>query len=83
MGIHQACIYSTQSRLARNNISDKDIKTIFEMLMQTGAIETAKDKFSFYLEKAGEIVNSIEGEERREGLARVVESIRQGTGILI
>jgi len=72
-----------ESILCRDNISDNDIKTIFEMLMQTGAIETAKDKFSFYLEKAGEIVNSIEGEERREGLARVVESIRQGTGILI
>ena len=72
-----------ESILCRDNISDNDIKTIFEMLMQTGAIETAKGKFSFYLEKAGEIVNSIEGEERRKGLARVVESIRQGTGILI
>jgi len=72
-----------ESILCQDNISDNDIKTIFEMLLQTGAIETAKDKFSFYLEKAGEIVNSIEGEERREGLARVVESIRQGTGILI
>jgi len=72
-----------ESVLCKDNISDNDIKIIFEMLMQTGAIETAKDKFSFYLEKAGEIVNSIEGKERREGLARVVESIRQGKGILI
>ena len=72
-----------ESILSRDIISEDDIKTIFEMLMQTDAIETAKDKFSFYLEKASEIVNLIEGEERREGLARVVESIRNGTGILI
>src|SRR4030042_606770 len=65
-----------ESILCQDNISDNDIKAIFEMLMQTGAIEIAKDKFSFYLEKAAEIVNSIEGEERREGLTRGVESIR-------
>ena len=67
----------------QDNISDNDIKIIFEILMQTEAIETTRDKFSFYLEKAAEIVNLIEGEERRKGLARVVKSIRQGTGILI
>ncbi|MCL4417468.1 MAG: polyprenyl synthetase family protein [Actinobacteria bacterium] len=72
-----------ESILCQDNINDDDIKIVFEMLMQTGAIETARNKFSFYLEKAAEIVNLIEGEERRKGLARVVESIRQGTGILI
>lgn len=70
-----------ESILCRDSIDDNDIKKIFEMLMQTDAIKTAKDKFSFYLEKAGETVNSIEGKERREGLTRLVESIRQGTGI--
>jgi heptaprenyl diphosphate synthase len=71
-----------ESILSKDSIDDNDIKTIFEMLTQTDAIKTAKDTFSFYLRKAGEIVSSIEGIERREGLTQLVESIRQGTGIL-
>jgi len=67
--------------LSKNNISDSDVKIILNLLARTDALEITRNKFLYYLNKAEEIINSIDGQERREGLLKVCNSIKKGTGI--
>ncbi len=67
--------------LGKNNISDSDVKNILNLLARTDAIKITRNKFLHYLYKAEEIINSIDGQERREGLLEVCDSVKKGTGI--
>jgi heptaprenyl diphosphate synthase len=67
--------------LTKDNINENDISIILELLEETEALDTARNKFFYYLKKAKEIVSSIEGQERKDGLVRVCNSVRDGAGI--
>jgi heptaprenyl diphosphate synthase len=67
--------------LTKDNINENDVSIILAFLEKTEALDTARNKFFYYLRKAEEIVSSIAGQERKEGLVQVCNSVRDSAGI--
>lgn len=67
--------------LTKDNINENDVRIILTLLEKTEALNTARKKFFYYLGKAEEIVNFIEGRERKKGLIQVCNSVRDSAGI--
>jgi len=68
--------------LNKKSYSEKEIEKILHLLSKTNALRTTKKKVYYYLSKARRIINKISGEERKEGLKRVCDSILQVTKLV-
>ncbi|MBM3707158.1 MAG: polyprenyl synthetase family protein [Actinobacteria bacterium] len=68
--------------LNKKSYSEKEIEKILNLLSKTNALRTTKNKVYYYLSKARRIINKISGEERKEGLKRVCDSILQVTKLV-
>ncbi len=65
----------------KKSLTDEAMEEILRSLLQTDAIDRAKDKFFYYVGKARETAGLIEGDDRQACLLKVCEAIEQGTGI--
>jgi heptaprenyl diphosphate synthase len=65
----------------KQSFSDGDLDEILKSLLKTDAINRAKAKFFYYVDKARETAGAIEGNTRCACLVKVCEAIEQGTGI--
>lgn len=68
--------------LNKSSFSQEELKKMLNLLSNTDAIKTTRDKFNFYLLKAREIISLIDGEERKKGLEKVCDYIMQATNLL-
>ncbi|MGM0365149.1 MAG: polyprenyl synthetase family protein [Actinomycetota bacterium] len=64
---------SVKRILGKANKSEKDISLMLDMINRTGAVNTAKAKFESYLARAQKAVDSIGGQQRREGLLKILD----------
>ncbi len=61
--------------LKKGSLSDSDLQKILGLLTETDAIKKTRDKFYEYINMAKDVIEDIDGEERKEGLLKVCESI--------
>jgi len=64
----------------KEEINNKDINKLLTMIPETDAIEHARSRLKFYLEKAKEIAGSLVSEQKKEGLLKVCRFFEQEAG---
>ncbi len=64
----------------KEEINNEDINRLLTVLSETDAIEHARSRLKFYLGKAKEIANSLESEQKKEGLLKVCSSFEYEAG---
>jgi len=67
---------SVKKIMGRSDINEQNIQKILAMINQTGAVNTAKQKFKFYLREAQKVVSNIGGEQRRQGLLKILDYLK-------
>lgn len=75
-------IYALQDKKIRNalknylrkdNLREDEVVKSIELIKNTNAIDFSRDKFTSYLDKAKEVVNSLGEDERRKNLLKVCD----------
>lgn len=64
----------------KEEIENKDINKLLTILSETDAVEHARARLKFYLNKAKEIAGSISPEQKKQGLLKICSFFEQETG---
>jgi heptaprenyl diphosphate synthase len=70
------CRPQIEEILNKDEIDNDDVLKVIEMIYATDALSMCRQKFYFYLDKAKEIIDSIHGKDRRNGLIRICDYFR-------
>ncbi len=64
---------SAKTILKKKEISEKETCLILDLVGQTDAADSAREKFDLFLARAQEVAGGISGQKRREGLLKVLD----------